>query len=283
MIVATGTGYDRSIGSHCMSYVLKQVTRFILVAVRYPWAGLSFVLRFLEVIPGYRRSVQYKKDRSQTKQKLKENGFSIGHASGDRTIACSLFGRELLSFSLSEGAEATADQFYLNRSIDDAEHLVSLASPFVRIRPGELVFDPGCGAGRHLCHFVDALGCRAIGVDIYKPAIEVAQTANLGGHVRFLAQSSIEPGFLDSVLPQGCDFVFINSWLNHVKEYPGYAEFARRVVGKCRYLLVITSAKDHMDRLFERPDVLVHEVRDGTQFALLRGALPQSTNLSMNG
>ena len=262
---------------------LRSAARFLRVMLCYRRAGASFLLRGLEVVPGFRRKVAYLQDRYQVKQQMKQSQQSIGHALGDRAIVCTWAGRQVCSLRLPEGAEATADQFFLNRPIGDAKHVIALASPFVRIRPGELVFDPGCGAGRHLCHFVDALGCRAIGVDIYKPAIEVAQTANLGGHVRFLAQSSIEPGFLDSVLPQGCDFVFINSWLNHVKEYPGYAEFARRVVGKCRYLLVITSAKDHMDRLFERPDVLVHEVRDGTQFALLRGALPQSTNLSMNG
>ncbi len=241
------------------------------------------MLRGLEIVPGFRRRVAYLQDRYQVKQQMKQSQQSIGHALGDRTIVYTLAGRQVCSLRLPEGVEATADQFFLNRPIGDAKHVIALARPFVRIRPGELVFDPGCGAGRHLYHFVDALGCRAIGVDIYKPAIDVAETANWDRRVRFHAHSSIEPGVLDSILPQGCDFVFINSWLNHVKDYPGYAEFARRVVDKCRYLLVITSAKDQLDRLFEQPDILVHEVRDGTQFALLRGTLPQSTHLFMNG
>jgi SAM-dependent methyltransferase len=259
---------------------LRSAARFLCVMLRYRRAGVSFLLRGLRIVPGFRCKVAYLKDRYQVKQQIKQRKESIGHALGDRTIVCSWAGRQVCSLVLPEGVEATADQFFLNRPICDARHLIALARPFVRIRPGELVFDPGCGAGRHLYHFVDALGCRAIGVDIYKPAIDVAQAANWDRRVRFLTQSSIESGFLDSVLPHGCDFVFINSWLNHVKDYVGYPEFARRLVDKCRYLLVITSAKDELEQLFERPCILVHEVRGGTQFALMRGTLPQPINLS---
>lgn len=252
---------------------LRTAARFMCVMLRYRRAGASFLLRGLAIVPGFSRKVAYLQDRYQVKQEMKHNQQSIGHALGDRTVVCTWVGHQVCSLPVPEGVEATADQFFLNRPIGDARHVIALASPFFRIRAGDLVFDPSCGAGRHLYHFVDALGCRAIGVDIYKPAIEVAEVANWDRRVRFLAQSSFEPGFLDAVLPGGCDFVFINSWLNHVKDYPGYLEFSRRVVHKCRFLLVITSAKDKLDRLFEQPDILVHELRDGTQFAVLRGAL----------
>lgn len=261
---------------------LRSAARFLRVMLRYRRAGASFMLRGLEVVPGFRRKVAYLQDRYQVKQQMKQSQQSIGHALGDRAIVCTWAGRQVCSLRLPEGAEATADQFFLNRPIGDARHVIALASPFVRIRPGELVFDPGCGAGRHLYHFVDALGCRAIGVDVYQPAIEVAESANWNQRVRFIAQSSIEPGFLDSVLPHGCDFVFINSWLNHVKDYAGYPEFARRVVDKCRYLLVITSAKDQLGTLFELPEVLAHEVREGTQYALLRGQRSTTHKLEVN-
>lgn len=245
--------------------------------MRYPRAGISFVLKLLEVIPGFRRSVQYRQDRYLAKLQLKENGESIGHALGDRSIVCSLFGYELLSFKLSEGVQATADQFYLNRPIDDAKHLLAMANRFIEIRPGNLVFDPGCGAGRHLFHLVDKYRCDAVGVDIYGPAIEVAEVANWDRRIRFNVGSSLDPELLEAMLPQGCDFVFINSWLNHVKDYPMYKEFAARIVEKSRFLLVVTSAKDRLDALFDGPDILVHDVRDGTQFALLRGAQGKSS------
>ena len=167
---------------------------------------ISFVLKFLEVIPGFRRTVQYRQDRYQAKLQLKENQESIGHALGDRNVVCSLFGHDFLSFDLSEGVQATADQFYLNRPIDDVKHLIALASRFVEIRPGDSVFDPGCGAGRHLFHLVDKYRCDAVGVDIYGPAIEVAEVANWDRRVRFYADSSLDPGLLESVLPQGLRF-----------------------------------------------------------------------------
>lgn len=256
-----------------LAYWFRQIGRFFSVATRYRRAGLSFALRVLELMPGFDRSIQHRQDRYQTKLQLRASQRSVGHALGDRYLVCSLFGREFLRFRLPEGVQATADQFYLNRPVRDAEHLIALAAPYVEIRPGDLVFDPGCGAGRHLHHLVDRYGCEAIGVDIYGPAIEVAKAASRDGRERFLAQSSLAPGLLDSLLPDGCDFVFINSWLNHVKDYPGYREFSFSIVEKCRYLLVITSAKDRMEALFANPRILAHDIRNGTQYVLIEGAL----------
>lgn len=254
-----------------MNYCFRSALRNALVMLRYPKAGISFVLRIFGILPGFHRVVEYRKDRYHAKQQLKQGGQSIGHALGDRTIVCSLFGRRVFSIKLEEGVQATADQFFLNRPVDDAKHMISLAGRFVEIRPGDTVFDPGCGAGRHLFYFVDKYRCKAVGIDIYRPAIKVAEVANWDRRTRFYADSSLKPGLIDSVFPAGCDFVFINSWLNHVKAYPGYIEFSRQIVAKCRFLLVITSVKDSLDDLFEGPDILVHEIREGTQFALIRG------------
>lgn len=251
---------------------LKTATRFICVMARYPMAGASFALRILSLVPGFGRSVEYSEDRYQEKQQLRQAKQSVGHAR-DRTVVITLLGKRIFAFKLPRGGVATADQFFLNRPVDDARHMIQLARQVMEIRRGDLVFDPGCGAGRHLFHFVDGYGCRAVGVDIYPPAIEVAETANWDGRVSFFARSSLEPGVLDHVLPNGCDFVFINSWLNHVKDYPGFQDFAERIFGKCRFLMVISSSKDRLDLLFDHRETLVHEVRDGTQYALLRGTL----------
>jgi len=257
--------------SATMACFTKQAARFLRVGGRYPRAGLSFLLRALDLLPGFRRSVQYRTDRYQEKLRLKARKEPIGHALGDRTVVCTLLGRELYAIALAEGAEATADQFYLNRPLDDARHLIKLAEPFVCLGTGDLVFDPGCGAGRHLLYLVDRFACRGVGVDVHAPAIEVAKVADPRGLVRFLAESSIAPGFLDRELPGGCDVVFINSWLNHVKDYQGYQEFAAEVLDKSRFLLVITSAKDDLQALFVESEILVHEERDGTRFAVIRG------------
>lgn len=254
-----------------MSYFFKVVSRFLRVMVKYPRAGISFLLRVFDIVPGSRRFVQYRKDRVEEKLRLKGNKQNIGHALGDRHIVCTLFGWEIIRFKLAEGAEATADQFFLNRPVWDVKHLLKLAGPYVRIAPGDSVFDPGCGAGRHLLYLADTLSCDAIGVDVYEPAIEVAEVANYDHKVRFMAKSSIAPGFLDRVIPDGCDVVFINSWLNHVKDFDGYSEFAAAIMPKCRFLLVITSAKDDLQDLFEQPEILVHDEREGTRFVVIRG------------
>jgi SAM-dependent methyltransferase len=255
-----------------MFYYFKLVARFFLVMIRYPSAGFSFMLRPLELFPGFKRSIQYQQDRYQIKQNLKKKKQSIGHALGDRQVTCLFFGREILNFTLQEGSIATADQFFLNRSIDDAKHIIAMASQFVKIRPGDTVFDPGCGAGRHLFYFVDKYQCLAVGVDVYQPAIDVAEVANWDRRVRFYADSSIKAGLIEMILPSGCDFIFINSWLNHVKDYPGYREFATKIVEICRFLLVITSGKDDLNVLFESPDILIQDFLDGAQFALIRGS-----------
>lgn len=252
---------------------VKSALRFLRVIAKYPRVGISFLLRVLEIIPGCRRKVEYRKDRYEEKLRLKENQQSIGHALGDRYIVATLLGREVLRLRLTEGAEATADQFFLNRPVSDVEYLLELAKPYVRLRPGNLVFDPGCGAGRHLLYLVDTYGCQGIGIDVYAPAIKVAEAANWDNHVRFLACSSLEAGLLESILPDGCDVVFINSWLNHVKDFDGYREFATRIPGKCRFMLVITSAKDRLQDLFIDPDILVQTKRDGAIYAVIRGAL----------
>lgn len=255
-----------------MSASLKTMNRFVRVMMRYRWAGISFALRFFDYLPGFSRSVNYLENRYQAKMKLKEHKKSIGHALGDRTIVCSFLGRPFLKVRIEEGEQATADQFFLNRPVNDAKRVIALAGRFADIRPGDLVFDPGCGAGRHLFHFVDHYGCRAVGVDIYPPAIAVAETANWDRKISFYAQSSLEPGLLDKLMPEGCDFAFINSWLNHVKDYPGFADFSRQIVEKSRFLLVITSTKNSLEEFFENPEILIHEVQDKTRFALLRGS-----------
>ena len=255
---------------------VRTALRFARVMLHYRWAAVSLCLRWLAMLPGFKRSVVRLENRYEVKQHLKKNNQSIGHALGDRTIVCAILGQTIAQLRIPEGVQATADQFFLNRPICDAKNMISLARQHIEIKAGDLVFDPGCGAGRHLFHFVDAYGCEAIGVDVYQSAIDVAETANCGRLVRFYAQSSLQPGFLDAALPSGCDFVFINSWLNHVKDYPGYREFADQIISKCRFLMVINSWKDRLEDLFDTPDILAYEVREGTQYALVRGRLRQT-------
>jgi len=267
-----------------MSINMKGLSRFLLVMARYPGAALSFAFRAFEIVPGMRRTVQHPKDRIEQKNELRSEGQSVGHALGDRTVSVSFLGRKFLSARIREGVEATADQFYLNRSVSDLNYLVSLVSPYVTLRPGDTVFDPGCGTGRHLFYLSDHYGTRGIGIDVYPAAIEVANAANWDGKCEFHCQSSLEPGCLDTLLPDGCEFVFMNSWLNHVRGYGGFQAFTDEIVDKCDHLLIINTAKEPLDTYFKRPDIVALEIRDGSQFALLRGGrAPRGANMTSAG
>ena len=83
----------------------------------------------------------------------------------------------------------------------------------------------GCGAGRHLHYLVDKYKCKGIKVDVYKPAIEVAKFLNKNKNVKFYNNSSLDIGFIESILPNNCDIMFINSWLNHAKTQRNYKKF----------------------------------------------------------
>ena len=69
------------------------------------------------------------------------------------------------------------------------------------------------------------------------------------------------------------DYVFINSWLNHVYEYPRYDEMIKKLLQSCRYMMVINSVKFKLDELIPKADILLVEIHDNAQYALIKGEL----------
>ena len=167
--------------------------------------------------------------------------------------------------------ELSAEHFYLNRSTDDADFLLKLCKDHININKETLIFDPGCGTGRHLLYLVDKYSCKGIGVDIHAPAIVVAKRANWDNHVEFHSLSSLEEGVLERLIPNGCDYVFINSWLNHVYGYDGYDEFIKKIVNSCRMILLITSIKNDLQEYLPNPVIIEHEIRGKSQYVLIKG------------
>ncbi len=255
-----------------MIYSLKSIPRFLKVMLNYPKAGLSFFLRYLAHIPGIERKILLDHDgRYKQKQEMRKNNKSVGHALNDRVISLSLFGKQIVAFNLKEGEEASADQFFLNRPVNDVQELLNLCRNYIDIQKNETIFDPGCGTGRHLYYLVDKYGCKGIGVDVFAPAIEVAKKANWNRNTTFYARSSLGKGVLEEIIPDGCDYVFINSWLNHVYGYDGYEEFIVKIFNSCRYILLITTYKDDLKTMLHNPEILVHDVQGSAQFALIKG------------
>ncbi|MDD5450327.1 MAG: class I SAM-dependent methyltransferase [Desulfovibrionales bacterium] len=205
------------------------------------------------------------------KQCLRESKKNVGHAVIGKEVALTFLNRELCRVKIKNDEELSAEHFYLNRSTADADFLLKLCNGHININKDTLIFDPGCGTGRHLLYLVDKFGCKGIGVDVYSPAIEVAKRASWDKHVEFYSLSSLEKGVLERLIPDGCDYVFINSWLNHVYGYDGYGEFIKKIVNSCRMILLITSIKNDLQKYLPNPEILVHEIRGKSQYALIKG------------
>lgn len=251
-------------------------TRYLRVMLHYRWAALCYLLGLLRILPRFELSTAYIRQRTELKGRIKNSGKSVGHALGDRVISYSFCRWKFAQVRLAEGRQATAHQFFLNRPVNDLNYLLKISSNIFAIRSSDIIFDPGCGAGRQLLHLSDSFGCQGIGVDIYSPAIEVAETANWDHRVRFYAQTSLRPGALDELLPDGCDFVLMNSWLNHVRDSDGYSQCIAKLVDRSRFLLIIGSAKYGLEQFFDSPDIVTQVVDNDTLYAVLRGGLREA-------
>jgi Methyltransferase domain len=252
---------------------LKSVIRHAIIILAYPKAGTAFLLKWVGRLPLFKYRVRRDNESLyERKVYLRDNKRNMGHAFKEKKVGL-LFGNvKLIEFIITEGAELTAEHFFLNRPIKDVQTLFNLASRYIFIKQSSLIFDPGCGTGRHLFYLVDRYGCKGVGVDVYPPAIKIAQKANLDGRISFYNCSSLKKGLLDDIIPNGCEYVFINSWLNHVYNYDGYSVFIKKLLSSCQYLLLISSSKKYgLEELFPNPVILVEEVQDGTLYALIKG------------
>jgi len=241
---------------------------------------MAFYLKYLGRLPIFKYSV-YRDNNSlyKKKQYLRKKKGNVGHAFEEKIVCISFLKWKLLEFNLTEGEELTAEHFFLNRPIIDVEYLLEISKEYIKIDQSSLIFDPGCGTGRHLFYLADKYDCYGVGVDVYAPAIAIAQKVNLGKRIRFYNCSSLEDGLLDKIIPNGCEYVFINSWLNHVYKYDGYDGFIDKLLSSCRYILLISSLKFELEEFFPNPEVIIEkkheklngEVRYGTRYAVIKG------------
>lgn len=256
-----------------LNYYLRNCVRLIIVSGTQPKAGLAFFMKNAGHLPFFHYSVKRDND-SLYKRKvyLRNKKKNVGHAIKGKTVSLSFSKWKLFKCALEEGGDLTAEHFYLNRSVKDVEYLLKMTSKHVNIKGSSLIFDPGCGTGRHLFYLVDKYDCRGIGVDVYPPAVAIAKKANLGKRIRFYNCSSLESGVLDKIIPEGCDFVLMNSWLSHVYKYDGYDEFVKKILKSCRYILFIGSAKKYtLEELLDDPMVIMEKAQDGTRYGLIKG------------
>ena len=254
--------------------VLKTLLRFLLEMMGFRSAGKAFLLRILGRFYYFQCNVERDYDEIiEIKKDLRASGKSVGHAVQSKAVKLTLFGYNLWNLEVEKGVELTAEHFFLSRPVNDVKLLLDLCKDYICIMKDDLIFDPGCGTGRHLFYLCDRFQCRGIGVDIYEPAIKVANKANYDNHISFHNRSMVESSAVSQLMPDNCDFVFINSWLNHVFHYPRYNAMVRELLERCRYMLIINSVKFHLETLLPDCDFLIFKVQDNTQYALIKGKL----------
>ena len=257
-----------------MNYYTKKILRSLFVMCRFPKAGFAFILRIIGVIYGF--TYTELRDYSEIikiKEALRAEGKSVGHAVQSKKVGLFFFQYKLITLVINKGESLTAEHFFLNRPLNDVKQLLLICKDYLTISKDEIVFDPGCGAGKHLFYLTDWFKCIGVGVDIYTPAINVANAANFDNSVRFYNHSMLDIDSDTKIVPDNCDYVFINSWLNHVYMYPGYHEMINQLLQSCRYMLVINSVKFTLEELIPKADILVLEIHDNAQYALIRGGL----------
>lgn len=233
--------------------------RIISIFRKYPKSIILYIFKFLSIAPGISCLLEYNHEIKCMKDIRRKNRENVGHAMGNRIRILSFLNYKIFKLKMFEGVEATLDQFYLNRSVSDLKRLIKISSNTCKINSRSLIFDPGCGAGRHLHYLVDKYRCKGIGVDIYKPAIEIANLINKNKNIKFYNSSSLDIDFIESILPNNCDIMFINSWLNHAKTQKNYKKFVSVMKKKCRYMMVVNSQKDDINKLLDNPLVLLSE------------------------
>ena len=256
------------------SYYIKTIVRYFFVMKNFPKSGLVFILRILGKIYGFKYKVlRDYNEIIKIKKDLRNYGKSVGHAVQSKKVTFSFLGFNLLSLVIKKGEELTAEHFFLNRPVNDLKLLLKICKEYIDILEGDLIFDPGCGTGKHLFYLADYYKCQGIGADVYEPAINIANKANFDNCVSFHMLSMTESQAVNQLIPNKCDYVFVNSWLNHVYQYPGYNAMIRELIKSCRFMLIINSVKFHLETLIPDAELLILEVRDNTQYALIKGEL----------
>ena len=175
---------------------------------------------------------------------------------GAREIKVSFLKLSFCNFSLKEGFLASADQFYLNRPVKDVLRLLEIAKTYVTIQPNDTIFEPGCGAGRHLQFLADKYRCNVVGLDIHSPAIEVAHAADVFNGSIFEKGSCLNQDVLHEIFPSNCKITLMNSFLNHVHGFSGFDDMIDYVIHNSSFVLVINNAKFDLRNYFPTAEII---------------------------
>lgn len=254
--------------------MIKKINRFIKISLTTPKSFIAFTFEKIFILFYLKIKIIYPHNKFLIKKIRVKEGKYIGHASETREIIFYFFGIKIFSFILKEGLEATSHQFFYKRSLNDLKFILSLSSDVVKINIHDQILDPGCGTGKHLFYLIDNFNCSAVGVDIHKSAIDIANITTLPlDKIKFYNHSSLDLFFLDKLLINHSNIIFINSWINHVMDFPNFDKALRLLVQKSRYLFVINSNKYNVKSMLYFSKLIKSEVKDGTFYGIFKGNL----------
>jgi SAM-dependent methyltransferase len=252
---------------------LKSFIRFAILCKNYPHAALAYFGRIVGHIPGFRYVVNRDINAARSfKEVGRVKKYNIGQITHYKNIQLYLHKKLLFQTNIEEGESLTSEHFFLNRSISDVRSLLKYSKPFLNLTNESLILDPGCGTGRHLHYLVDTIGCKGVGIDMYQPAVNVANKANFEKNISFYCNSSIDKVNIDQYITDNLDLVFINSWLGYVKNDDGFNYFISKIMKCCRFIMIIAPKTDDLHSIFKDSEFAVEYERSSTQYILINNA-----------
>jgi len=244
--------------------------RFFYISLIFKKPFLFYFFRLLSKTYIFRYIVKRDIDSAiNLKGYHKKNQIPTGHIIQNKKVFFFILKLKIFSFVIEEGKNLTIEHYYLNRSLKDIKLLMKLTLKYINISKNSTILDPGCGPGRHLIYLTDLFKCKGIGIDIYKPAINVANKIKITSNCNFIHGSSLDINLTKRLDKKSIDFVLINSWLGFVKKRDDFIHFLEFISSlKCK-ILIITNKEDSIRDIFIDYEVKFEHIDNKTKYALL--------------
>lgn len=195
-----------------MIVYINQFKRTIKLLFGIPEVRSAYVIKLLGYIPGFK----FKYERVS---RIQERSSFKGIALGMRRTELWFRNNMLLKVTLESAQAVSAFHFYLNRptrnffkAIRFLENKGYLFNNHAQMK----IFEPGCGTGKYLSAYIDKYGGKGIGIDVYKPAIEIAEHSAINNRVKFSCMDVTHVSEVSRLIGDRVDIVFTSSFLVHI-------------------------------------------------------------------
>lgn len=254
---------------------LKMIFKFLIVNPSSIFPLIFFLIS--KIIPIFIFEINWGSNKVEQKQKDILNQKNIGNVRGKRTYSLKFFNFTLFRKSFPEGEIVTFLQFYLFRPLNDLRFLIKeLVSERIDLNQNSVIFEPGCGTGKHLMYLNKKYNCSVYGNDSYSSCIRIAkfmQGSRKG--IYFENFSALDINKLEKFLPKKIDFIYMNSYLNHIFHHQNYFKFVEFISYRSKYIALIINKKylNDLDKFL--PNYKTKKVinQDSTSYILLKSKM----------